>query len=47
MKTLIHLMLLLIVAIAPMEASAQQKHRRGPDTAKREALAKAQAAEIA
>lgn len=47
MKTLIHLMLLLIVAIAPMKASAQQKHRRGPDAAKREALAKAQAAEIA
>ena len=47
MKTLLKIFLLLTIALAPMAASAQTQQKRRPDPAQREALAKAQAKEIA
>lgn len=47
MKTLLKIFLLLTIALAPMAASAQTQQKRRPDPSQREALAKAQAKEIA
>lgn len=47
MKTIIRILLILVIAIAPLGASAQNRQHRHHDPAQREALAKAQAKEIA